>query len=272
MQLEARPPAGKGDAALGANRQGEGETTDDRLFRGTLLLRQPARGHRAGTDAVLLAAAAPAAARHILDLGASTGMVGLQVAMGRPEARAILLERDPAMAALARHNIAANGLADRVSCREADAFALGREKDLREAFDLVLTNPPYFTPGRVRASPDAKRRAAHELDGDLDGWLRNAATMLAPGGEIVIIHRADAVGDVLAAMARRFGGLALRFIHPRPSEPAHRLLVSGKKGSRQGLTILPPLVLFEGDGPTALSAALHDGLALLPMRPGQSPG
>lgn len=253
---------------MGANRQAEGDTTDDRLFRGTLLLRQPARGHRAGTDAVLLAAAAPAEARHILDLGASTGMVGLQVATGRPEARVMLLERDPAMAALARHNIAANRLADRVSCREADTFALGREKDLRETFDLVLTNPPYFSPGRGRPSPDAVRRAAHELDGDLDGWLRNAATVLAPGGGIVMIHRADALGDVLAAMARRFGGLALRCVHPRAGEPAHRLLVSGKKGSRQGLTILPPLVLFEGDRPTALSAALHDGLALLPMRSG----
>ncbi len=28
--------------------------TDDRLFRGALALMQPARGHRAGTDAVLL--------------------------------------------------------------------------------------------------------------------------------------------------------------------------------------------------------------------------
>lgn len=252
---------------MGAN--GESDTTDDRLFRGSLLLRQPARGHRAGTDAVLLAATAPPGARHILDLGASTGLVGLQVAKGRSEARVVLLERDPAMATLARHNITANGLADRVSCREADAFALGREKDLREAFDLVLTNPPYFTPGRGRPSPDPVRRAAHQLDGDLDGWLRNAATVLAPGGEIVMIHRADALGDVLAAMARRFGRLAFRFVHPRAPEPAHRVLVSGKKGSRQGLTILPPVILFEGDRPTDLSAALHDGHALLPMRPEQ---
>jgi tRNA1(Val) A37 N6-methylase TrmN6 len=251
---------------LGANGAGEGGTTEDRLFRGTLVLRQPARGHRAGTDAVLLAAAASPGARHVLDIGASTGLVGLQVARMQPGARVLLLERDPAMAELARQNIAANGLADRVACREADALALGREADLREAFDLVLTNPPYLIPGRGRASPDAARRAAHELEGDLDGWLRNAATVMAPGGEIVMIHRADALDKILPAMARRFGGLAFRFIHPRADEPAHRLLVSGRKGSRQGLAILPPLVLFEGERPSALSAALHDGTASLPMR------
>ena len=240
-------------------------TTLDRLFRGKLILRQPARGHRAGTDAVLLAAAAPPTARHVLDLGASAGMVGLRVAMSHPESRVLLLERDPAMLALATGNIAENALTDRVQTRLADVFALGRQQDLRETFDLVLTNPPYLTAGQGRPSPDIARRSAHQLDGDLDGWLRNAATVLVPGGDIVMIHRADALEEVLAAMRRRFGGLRLRFIHPRIEESAHRLLISGRKGSRQGLMILPPIGLFEGADPTRLSAALHDGEAMLPM-------
>lgn len=233
------------------------------MFRGTLRLAQPAKGHRAGTDAVLLAAAAPPEARVVLDLGASTGVVGLRVAMTHRQARVTLLENEPAMVALAEANVGANELAGRVSCRLADALALGGQPDLREAFDLVLTNPPYFAPGRGRPSPVAQKRRAHEMTGDLETWLRNAATVLAPGGRLVMIHRADALDEVLAACRRRFGSLRLKFIHPEAGAPAHRLLVAGRKGSRAGLAVLPPLVLAEAGVFTAEARALHEGTAHL---------
>ena len=57
------------------------ETTDDTLLNGKVALRQPARGHRAGTDAVLLAAASGiASGDRVLDIGAATGAVGLMAA------------------------------------------------------------------------------------------------------------------------------------------------------------------------------------------------
>ncbi|MFN3482098.1 MAG: methyltransferase, partial [Rhabdaerophilum calidifontis] len=74
--------------------------TEDRLFGGRLLLLQPARGHRAGTDAVLLAAATPPDAARIADLGAASGIVGLRAAQIAPAARVLLVERDPALVAL----------------------------------------------------------------------------------------------------------------------------------------------------------------------------
>jgi hypothetical protein len=57
------------------------ETTDDSLLGGRVGLTQPARGHRAGTDAVLLAASAPVrAGEMVVDVGAASGAVGLMVA------------------------------------------------------------------------------------------------------------------------------------------------------------------------------------------------
>jgi tRNA1(Val) A37 N6-methylase TrmN6 len=242
--------------------------TDDRLFRGALALMQPARGHRAGTDAVLLVSTTPVEAIRIADLGASSGMVGLRAAQMNAAARVTLIEHDPAMVALATRNIAANGLGERVEAAEADAFHLGRHTAWREAFDLVLTNPPFFTAGRNRVSPDPHRRAAHVLEGDLDGWLRNAATVLQPRGRLIMIHRGDALMDILPAVQRRFGGIRLVFIHPRADQPAHRVLVAGCKGSRAGLVVLPPLVLGRAEGFTPEAAALHDGEARLDMTKG----
>jgi tRNA1(Val) A37 N6-methylase TrmN6 len=242
--------------------------TDDRLFRGALALKQPAQGHRAGTDAVLLVAATPVDASRIADLGASSGIVGLRAAQMNPTARVTLIEHDPAMVTLAASNIAANGLGARVEASEADAFHLGQHESWREAFDLVLTNPPFFSASGGRPSPDPHRRAAHVLDGDLDGWLRNAATVLQPRGRLVMIHRADALMDILPAMQRRFGGVRLAFVHPRAGQPAHRVLVAGRKGSREGMAVLPPLVLGGAEGFTPEAAALHDGEARLDMTKG----
>lgn len=109
---------------------GLGEIVEDRLLDGRLLLRQPKRGHRAGSDAILLAAAVPALGEGpLLDIGAGVGTIGLAVALAQPGLRVVLLERDPDIAALAAQNIALNDHADRVSIVTGDvtgpAAALG---------------------------------------------------------------------------------------------------------------------------------------------------
>ena len=61
---------------------------EDAFLGGRIRLRQPRRGHRAGTDAVLLAAlAAPREGETVYDLGAGVGAVGLD-RRGAHESRA----------------------------------------------------------------------------------------------------------------------------------------------------------------------------------------
>ena len=113
-----------------------------------------------------------------------------------------------------------------------------------EAADLVVTNPPFFEPGAVRASPDAGKARAHVFGGEtggapLVGWIRACLALLRPGGRFALIHRPDALAAILAAAEKRLGALALLPVHPRAGAPAHRLLVSGVKGSKAPLRIAP---------------------------------
>src|SRR5215831_14784539 len=89
----------------GAIRDGErprDTLTDDAALGGRLRLRQPARGHRFGHDAILLAAATPAAAGEVaIDLGAGVGAAGLALAQRVAGLAVRLVEIDPALAALA---------------------------------------------------------------------------------------------------------------------------------------------------------------------------
>ncbi|MCI4677270.1 methyltransferase [Rhodoblastus acidophilus] len=234
----------------------------DGLFDGGLLLHQPARGHRVGADAVLLAAAAPAVPRGlIVDAGAGVGAVGLALALWNPLAQAALLEKNPAAAALARQNIPLNGLEGRARVVEADLFDVAARKaeGLAEAADLVVTNPPYLACGAARSSPDSDRAMAHMLDeGGAEKWLRAGLALLRPGGIFVAIHRADALADLLAALEGRLGELRVLPIFPREGEKAVRVILRGRKGSKAPLALLPGLVLHEADGRfTPAAAAIH---------------
>lgn len=248
-------------------------TTSDTLMDGRVRLLQPASGHRAGTDAVLLAAAAPAGSPGpIVDLGASTGAVGIMAALRAPEARLVLIEIDPAMTAMARANVEANGMAERANVIEADVRSPRRQRAASGLAEtdaaLVLCNPPWLAPGRSRASANAQRRSAHMLaDGELDLWVKAALDLLAPKGSLVLIHRAEALPDCLSALSGRFGGLRVLPVHPHAAAPANRVLVAGTKGSRSPLALLPPLILHGEDGRfTPLTAAIHRGEAGLDLQ------
>ena len=88
--------------------------------------------------------------------------------------------------------------------------------------------------------------------------------MLAPGGRFVMIHRPDAARAILAAIENRLGALALLPVYPSAGARAHRLILSGVKGSKAPLRIAAGLILHEADGRlTAEADAIHRGDALI---------
>ena len=243
------------------------EVTGDRLLGGRVRLLQPAGGHRAGTDAVLLAASGPVAPGDVvMDVGAATGAVGLMAAAREGNAHYVFVERDPQLAELCRRNCRENGVRGQVVTADVLDKASRLAAGLRpESADLVLTNPPFPEEGRARLSPDPGRAAAHALPpGGLEAWLRACAGLLKPKGRLVLIHRAEQLADGLGLMGRGMGGVALRFVHPAADQPAIRVLVSAVKGSRGPLRVLPPVVLNGPDGRfTSEAEALHRGEAFL---------
>jgi tRNA1(Val) A37 N6-methylase TrmN6 len=248
--------------------------TTDSFLGGRISLRQPQRGHRAGTDAVLLASAVPdAGSGLLLDIGAGVGAAGLAAVATRPRLRLGLVEIDAALAGLATENLALNGLAERGCVHAADLFDRDswQQAGLAEASaQIVITNPPFFDPARSRLSPDAGKRAAHVMPvsgpSALEGWIDACLALLVNDGIFIIIHRPDALAAILSTCTRSGaspGGLTLLAIHPTRNQPARRILLRCRKGSRAPLEIAPPLVLHEEGQFTEMAAALHRGEAFL---------
>jgi tRNA1(Val) A37 N6-methylase TrmN6 len=101
-------------------------------------------------------------------------------------------------------------------------------------------------------------------DGDLDRWARFMTAMLRPGGSAVVIHKAEALSELLGAFGGRFGDLLLVPVHPRDGSPATRVILRGIKGSRAPLRIRAGLVLHNADGSSRpeMEAILRHGVAL----------
>jgi len=222
--------------------------TEDRLLDGRVRLRQPARGYRAGLDAALLAAACdvrPGA--RALEAGCGAGGALLAAAARRPEARFTGVERDPAALALARENIALNGLGDRVEVVAGDVAVRFSGLGL-EPFDAAMANPPFFDDADSLRGPALERRAAWMADDGLEAWISFLSKAVREGGTITVIHRADRLADLLALLAPKAGSFQVRPIHPFADEPAKRVLVRAVKTGKAPLKLLPPLVLHDRGG------------------------
>jgi tRNA1(Val) A37 N6-methylase TrmN6 len=227
-------------------------TKPDRLFDGALLLHQAKGGHRFGMDGVLLAAFAGLSHGRVADFGAGSGGVGLRLAQLSGPIQVDLCEIDPLSCALIEKNIAANSLEERVRLLPVDLTGTAqacRAAGLpANAYNLVVTNPPFLEPERHRASPDARRHGAHHLArSGTERWFARACDVLKPGGRLALIHRADALPMLLEILNGRFGAIAVTPVHTRPGAQASRVLIDAIKGSRAPFMIRQSLIM---DGQT----------------------
>lgn len=252
--------------------EAESEFTDDAALGGRLRLRQPRRGHRFGHDAILLAAATDArAGERAVDLGSGVGAAGLALAQRVPGLAVTLVEIDAGLAALAAENARRNGHGDRVKAVTLDVAAPVRAFKAAGlgpgCAQRVLMNPPFNDPGRTSVSPDPRRRLAHAAPwATISVWVRTAARLLAPGGVLTMIWRADGLGDVTAALMGKLALDAVLPVSPRPSAEPIRVIVRALKGVHGRLAFLPGLDLNDEEGrPTAAAEAVLRQGAELPL-------
>lgn len=250
------------------------DSTLDAFHRGRFHLVQPkGAGHRAGMDAMVLAAAVPSAfAGRLADFGAGAGAAGLAVAARCPAASVVLVENSAEMLAFAERSVAHPSnehLKGRVSILAADVSLAGKARTdagLGDgAFDFVVMNPP-FNAGHDRTTPDVLKREAHVMPHDLfERWIRSAAAIVRPRGGLAVIARPQSIGEILAALSGRFGRIEILPIHPRPDAAAIRIVVRGVRASRAGLSLMPPLFLHEAgsDRFSARADGINNGRASL---------
>lgn len=226
-----------------------GEVTQDGLLDRRILLTQPRHGYRAGSDAILLAAAVTAqAGQTVLDAGAGVGAVSLCLARRCPGLVIRGLEIQPALAELAAGNIAANGLAETVNILQGDIRQPPPEIG-QTVFDHSVCNPPFYVHGDASHSPDRGKARAHgEGETPLRDWLEFCLRRTVPGGSITVIHRSDRLPAILSGLARGAGDMVIFPLWSRPGRPAKRVIVQARVQGRGPAVLHHGLCLHDGNG------------------------
>jgi tRNA1(Val) A37 N6-methylase TrmN6 len=238
--------------------------SEDALLGGRVRLRQPEEGYRAAIDPVLLAAAVPArGGDSVLEPGIGAGAAALCLAARVAACRIVGIEKDPAMARLARDNAALNGAEARLDVLEADILQPPTEL-VPGSFDHVMVNPPYLAPGGTLSPQRSKRRANVEAGATLADWIALALVMARAKGSLTFIHRADRIERLLAALAGKAGALVVFPLWPKAGAPAKRVLVQARKGVASPSRLAAGLVLHGPDGryTATAEAILRDAAAL----------
>lgn len=143
----------------------------------------------------------PAGVSRILDLGTGCGCIAVALAFAFPEAEVDASDVSPAALEVARANVKAHGLADRVRVIRSDAF-----DGLRGKYDLIVSNPPYVPEPSFRKLPKEYRHepktgllaGAEGLD-VISRIIRQAPRFLRPQGMLVV-----EVGEAREALESRY--------------------------------------------------------------------
>ncbi|MFZ5814155.1 MAG: tRNA1(Val) (adenine(37)-N6)-methyltransferase [Bacillota bacterium] len=237
-----------------------GERLDDLGRGGLRIIQHPGRFPFA-IDAVLLAHFATVRGRdRVLDLGTGGGVVPLLLAGRHPEAQITGLEIQAETAGMAARSVQLNGLTDRIRIDCGDYREVGRLYG-HGSFDVVTMNPPYREPGRGRISPaEARALARHELTATLADAVQAAAVAVKFRGRVAMVFITERLTDLIGQLRRhRLEPKRLRLVHPRAGRPANLLLLEAVKGGGPGLTVEPPLVVYEqGQRFTAEVQAIYD--------------
>jgi release factor glutamine methyltransferase len=136
-----------------------------------------------------------------VDVGTGSGCLALACAQHHKTVRFVAIDNSPEALAIAAANAKTHGLSDRIEFRLGDRLAPVAQD---EAFDAILSNPPYIPTGVIPSlEPGVRDYEPHQaLDGGSDG-LRMVATLIAQaaerlrtGGHLILEIGSDQEGPV----------------------------------------------------------------------------
>ncbi len=249
--------------------------TEDDFLNGEVKLRQPLKGYRAGSDALLLAAALPKINGKMLEVGAGVCapslcyLARLQGSEFLPNITAIEMFDD--IIELAKHNIVKNGFKAQISILNIDIFDSAANHQAAglhfDSFDHVFSNPPFFNPLSHKISTDDYKALAHSIkQDDLKKWLIFMVRLLKNKAHLSIIYPMEQLYCVLKILENRVGNITIIPIFSKPNAVATRFILQGEKGSKAPLKMQQPLVLREESGaatPLAEAVFRHGGAIII---------
>lgn len=200
------------------------------------------------TDSVILSEFAHVKLKdkRILDLGSGVGTIPLLLAL-QTNAKIDGVEIQQDVFNLSQKSILENHLEHQIhlhclDIKEAPTF-FGKE-----SFDLIVSNPPYFTNRnkKVMNLDKHKQYARHEVAITFEQLVKVAKELLKDHGRFVFIHRTERCIEILETLKKyQMEPKRLQFVYYSKESSSKLFLLEVTKYGKKELKILPPLYINE---------------------------
>ncbi len=227
------------------------ELTKDSFLGGKLAINQPKKGFRAGTDSIFLAAFVDAKkSQKIAELGCGVGTVCLALALRVKNLLISAFEINKDICNIAKQNVLLNKLEDSVEVINKDIKELKAQSDIAGAFDIVLSNPPFYKQESTRKSVnDLRNQGFIEQSAKLEDFVKTAKFMLKNNGQIYLIHLVERLDDIVFLLKKHgFGSLEIVLVYSYANKSANRVIVKARKNSKGFTKVLKPFIVHDENG------------------------
>jgi tRNA1(Val) A37 N6-methylase TrmN6 len=226
-------------------------SSKDDILYGILKLWQPKAGARVNVDTVLLAAFPCILKKRkdkFAELGSASGAVSLLLAKRFENLSVTGFEIQKEAVELAKLNAIENGLSSQVNFVEYD---IRNYRSLEaQSVDGIVVNPPYKSVESGRLSLKLEEAVARqETTCKLEDVVSAARWLLRGKGRLYCVFTANRMAELLTLLVNNsLQPKRMRYVHPKPHRTASIFLLEAAKDGGIGLTIEPPLFIYNENG------------------------
>ena len=212
---------------------------------------QPKTGARVNVDTVLLAAYPNISGSRkgkFAELGSASGAVSLLLAKRFVNLSVTGFEIQKEAVELAKLNAIENELSSQASFLE---FDIRNYRSIEaQSYGGVIVNPPYKSVESGRVSTKlAKAAARQETACRLEEMVAAACWLLRSKGRFYCVFTANRMAELLSLLVNNcLQPKRMRYVHPKPKRTASVFLLEAVKNGGIGLTIEPPLYIYDENG------------------------
>jgi tRNA1Val (adenine37-N6)-methyltransferase len=196
-----------------------------------------------GTDGILLGSWVDCTqANEILDIGTGTGVIAIMCAQKNQHATITALELDEGAVKDANHNVENCPWSNRIQVVHTSLQLF--EQETEKKYDCIISNPPFFENSQ-KANNEGRLKARHTDTLHYTDLMRYAERHLTEKGMLsLILPTEQGYQCIEKSMGFNLSPIRICKVHPIPSKPAHRILISLTR-SADNLTLEETQLIIE---------------------------
>jgi tRNA1(Val) A37 N6-methylase TrmN6 len=178
----------------------------------------------------------------LLDIGSGSGILGILVAKHYSKLTLNSAELQEEFIFLTKKNSQINQINSNVF--EGDF----KDIEFSKIFDIVVSNPPFYPSSVIQSENQNLKSARYNDSLPLELLIQKSSKILKDNGKFFFCYDVKLLDDIIF-FSKKYGINieALQFLHPKKDRKSSLVMVYGRKNSKSLLSILPPLIMFEGE-------------------------